>query len=169
MDGKACDELDNLLHVDETMLDVQWAKQPRLVWKYVRLAADASHNVDEAKAYLDVVKSEVAKFIRKNPKKFGLDRVTDTSIDKIVVRNKRYKKALADLIQAKYELNLCNGAVKAVDRMKDTLSNFVSLHGRSYFSQPKIREHKDMGVSPVRSPLRTKKKKKKSRKKRHVS
>ena len=95
-----------------------------------------------------------------------MDKATDTSIDKVIVRSKRYKKAMSDLIEARYELNLCNGAVKAVDRMKDTLSNYVSLHGRSYFSEPRVRG-KDMGVSPVRNPLR-KKMKKKSRKKCYV-
>jgi len=126
------------IRIDETALDTEWLDQATLFFKYARHAANMRKEVDLAKENLEVTKAEVDKEIRQNPEKFKIEKVTDASVSANVLTHKDYKAANQEYIDAKYELDIAQAAVNAMNQRKDALENMVKLHGQQYFAGPKV-------------------------------
>lgn len=140
MTGESIKELkfDYEISIDETALDVEWLRQASLMGRYCRAAADAKKELDIAKEALDVVRAGVAQLIRKDPGSFGLDKVTEAAVNEVLLTNSECQRASTELIEAKYELEMAQAAVKALDQKKSALENLVKLHGQSYFAGPSV-------------------------------
>lgn len=108
-------EVESQLEVNENILDRQSKAQPRLVWKYLRLTAEAQKKLDEAEATYKVILAEVDERIRKHPDAYGVEKVTDASVKNALAKSKKLQQATTYIIEAKYELNLVSGALKAVE------------------------------------------------------
>lgn len=126
------------IRIDETALDVEWLEQPSLMMKYARVAIEARKKLDQAKEALDVAKAELDKNIRSNPERFGLEKITEGAITSAILTHKDYAKANQEMIEAKYQTDMANAAVRAVEARKDALENLVRLFGQSYFAGPKM-------------------------------
>lgn len=124
--------------IDETALDIEWLNQPRLFMKYAKNAAQARATLDQAKEALDVVKSEVDNDVRKDPEKFNVSKVTEAAIQGAIVLDKRYTAANKDYLEAKYEADIAQSAVQAMNQRKDALENMVKLFGMKYFAGPEM-------------------------------
>lgn len=129
---------DSDIRIDESALDVEWLEQPTLMMKYARHAADCRMNLDLVKERVDFVKAELDKHIRENPKEYKMEKLTESAIQNIIITQKRYMDAEEQLIHARYELDIANAAVRAMDARKDALENLVRLHGQQYFAGPRI-------------------------------
>lgn len=126
------------IKIDETALDVEWLEQASLMIKYARHAADCRMNLDLAKERVDYVKAELDKAIRENPKEFKMEKITESAIQNVIITQRKYMDAEEKLIHARYELDIANAAVRAMDARKDALENLVRLHGQQYFAGPRI-------------------------------
>jgi len=126
------------IRIDETALDVEWLGQPMLMIKYARHAADCRMNLDLAKERVDYVKAELDKSIREKPSSFKIEKLTESAIQNIILTQEKYMDAEEKLIHARYELDIANAAVRALDARKDALENLVRLHGQQYFAGPRI-------------------------------
>ena len=126
------------IRIDETSLDVEWLGQPMLMIKYARHAADCRMNLDLAKERVDFVKAELDKNIREKPSSFKIEKLTESAIQNIILTQEKYMDAEEKLIHARYELDIANAAVRALDARKDALENLVRLHGQQYFAGPRI-------------------------------
>lgn len=124
--------------IDETALDIEWLNQPRLFMKYAKNAAQTRANLDQAKEALDITKSEVDADIREHPEKFGVAKVTETAIQGAIVLDSRFKKANKVYLDAKYEADIAQSAVQAMNQRKDALENMVKLFGMKYFAGPEM-------------------------------
>lgn len=126
------------VRIDETALDVEWLEQPSLMMKYARVAIEARKKLDQAKEVLDVAKAELDKQIRTKPEDYGIDKITESVVQNTILLQDEYKTANADIIEAKYQTDMANAAVRAVEARKDALENLVRLFGQSYFAGPKM-------------------------------
>jgi len=126
------------IRIDETALDVEWLEQPRLMMKYARHAADCRMNLDLAKERVDFVKAELDKHIRENPKYYKMEKVTESAIQNIIITQEKYMDAEEKLIHARYDLDIANAAVRALDARKEALENLVRLYGLQYFAGPRV-------------------------------
>ena len=126
------------VRIDEQALELEWLSQAQLFMKYARHAANMRKEVDLAKENLEVTKAEVDKEIRQNPEKFKIEKVTDASVTANVLTYPDYKEANQNYINAKYELDMAQAAVSAMNQRKDALENLVKLHGQQYFAGPKV-------------------------------
>jgi hypothetical protein len=126
------------IRLDETALDVEWHGQASLMMKYGRHAADCRMNLDLAKERLDFVRAEIDKEIRQNPKQYQIEKITEATIQNIIITQTKYMEAEEKVIYAKYELDIASAAVRAIDARKDALENLVRLHGQQYFAGPRI-------------------------------
>lgn len=124
--------------IDETSLDLEWLDQPRLMMRYVRHAADMRKEMDEAKERLDNEQAELDKKVRSNPERYGIDKITETAVRNAVLSHERFKKVNEEYMEASYEHNMAQGAVRAIETKKTALENLVRLHGQQYFAGPKI-------------------------------
>jgi len=124
------------VHIDEEALDVEWLQHPDLTVKYCQMEAKARRKVDEAKQNLDVVEAELYEEICNNPEKYNLPKTTESAIDGAMKMTDKYQEAKQRVTKAEYQLNMVQGAVRAVYAKKDALENLVRLHGQQYFAGP---------------------------------
>jgi tryptophan synthase alpha subunit len=129
---------ERVVQIDELNLDKECIKLPSDYLKYASLAAEARKDVDEAKAEVDVVDAALSKVIRAKPEKYGLEKVTEAGVNSAIVLDVKHQKALQTLHDAKYNLELIQAVVSALDHKKRSLTLLVELHGLSYFSEVKL-------------------------------
>lgn len=124
--------------IDEQALDIEWLEQAALFLKYARHAANMRKELDAAKENLDVIKAEADNYIRKNPAEFKIEKVTEAVVTSLILQDETVQKANKRFNDAKYELDMAQAAVSAMNQRKDALENLVKLHGQSYFAGPKV-------------------------------
>lgn len=120
--------------IDPNKLDEEWIHHPKMYHKWAKKSANAKKAVADAKALLDVTEAECAKFIRKNPTKYGVTKATDSAVKSAIVLHPAYRKAIAAYNEAKHEQDVIDAAVKALDHRKAALQDLVFLWGQSYFA-----------------------------------
>lgn len=131
----------SLFEIDETQLDREWINQPRMYYDYASQLAEAKLALEETKVDLDVVRADLDLHIRSKPDEYGLEKVTEKTIESAIMQQSEYTAELKKVRRAKHEVDLLNAAVQALDHRKHALQNLVSLHGQQYFATPKADEH----------------------------
>jgi len=126
------------IEIDQDALDVEWLEQPKKMFKYARLYADAKRKVDYAKEKIEVVKAQLDKEMRKDPDKFELEKTTDAVVANAIVRSQRYIDANGEYIEAKFDADLIRAALQGMEQRKDALENLVRLFGQQYFAGPSV-------------------------------
>ena len=126
------------IKIDDSALDVEWLEQATLMMRYCQYAAKMRQRLDNAKEALDLVRAEVDKEVRTNPEKYGIEKVTEAVVQNTILMQPEYRTASETLIQARYEADIAQNAVRAVDQRKDALENLVRLHGQQYFAGPRV-------------------------------
>lgn len=148
------EEASHVLEIDKFRLDEEWVKQPKIYQRFSDGLADARKDWEEAKleaslkkADLEEQDAELDLDIRRQPAKYNLEgKLTEPMIAKCVLIQKEHRSAYRDWLDAKREViktkhlvDVLEGIVKALDQKKYGLPDMVSLDGRSYFSNPKMR------------------------------
>lgn len=128
--------------IDETILDIMWLEQPRLMGDYCQIAAEAHRAMDLAKENLDFVRATIERAVRASPAQYGVVAgsrgITEDSIKAAIQVHPEYEDASRAYIDAKYENDVAIGAVRAFDQRKSALENLVRLHGQQYFAGPAV-------------------------------
>jgi capsule polysaccharide export protein KpsE/RkpR len=133
-------EDNSILKIDLLNLEEEWANQPELYKEWADQLALARKEHEEAKAALEVAKAEASNDIRKHPKAFDLDKVTEKAIELLYPSHEDYMAAQQKVIDAKYAMDMLQGMVTALDHRKKALEKEVDLHGQGYYSVPQARE-----------------------------
>lgn len=126
------------MYIDPEGLDICILEQPTLMMKYSRILAQAEKISDQAKEKLDQVTAELDNKIRTKPGRFGVEKVTEGAVKAVILTRPRYQESNAELMEAKYNAKVIQGAVKAIEQRKSALENLVKLHGQQYFAGPSI-------------------------------
>lgn len=134
----------NFLAIDEHALDKEWLHQPELYFEWAEKLAKARRSHDEAKAALDLAYAETAQDIRNNPRRYDLEKVTESAVAELVKQQKPYQDAATILADAKYKIDIYQAAVTALDHRKRALTMLVELYGLQYFANPKITKDADL-------------------------
>ena len=130
--------------IDNNALDVEWLEQPR---KFVEISRESAHinaQYDRAKENIDVLKAEIGTRIRKDPEKYGIEKITEVQVSSAITLDTEFHKAQMDLIDLKEQVAIVAGAVKAFDQRKKALENLVTLYGQEYFAGPKSPRNLDL-------------------------
>lgn len=130
--------LQSLVTIDELNLDKECIRLPGDYLKYAHNAVGLKQEADRAKAALDETEAAIAKRIRANPEKYGLDKVTESGVASTILLQVRYKEALKTLMDAKQTADEAQAVVWALEHKKRSLTLLVELHGMGYFSDAKI-------------------------------
>jgi hypothetical protein len=126
----------SILDIDEYNLDLEWKKQPMLYLEMATELADAKGEHDAAKSEFEIVKAKLSMEIRSNPDSYGLDKITESTVNNALVTQKNYAVAQSAVIKTKHKVDLLQAVVVALDHRKRALESLVSLHGQRYFSEP---------------------------------
>lgn len=147
---------EQFLDIDQSVLHLEWARQPKLYHDKALDLADARLKLDTAKSRHDVIVAEVDREIRETPSAFGISKVTEKVVENAVLMDKRVQNSTAKVNQHKYEVAILSAAVEALDHKKKALEASVQLFLADYFAEPRAPkgargEVKNMMKSEVRS------------------
>ncbi len=123
--------------IDPDALDIEWLNQAALMLRYTKHAAITKQTMDDCKERLDFTKAELEMDIRTKPEAYGLAKVTEAGIQSAILLQEKYQILMKEYASARYEYDIANGAVRAIDQKKTALENLVKLLGQSYFAGPK--------------------------------
>jgi hypothetical protein len=139
------------LKVDLYSLETQWEVQPELYMKWAKFHAEAISERDRLKEKLELVRSELSSDIRKNPAKYGLEKVTEAAVNATVVEDQKFIMNNHILIDATENVNVLAGAKEAIIHKKAALENLVKLWLGGYYAKPEIpQEAKDVVNDEIR-------------------
>ena len=128
--------------IDDQALDVEWLEQPRRMVQYCKIAAETHRQMDLAKENLEFVRATIERAVRGAPSDYGVVAgsrgITEDSIKAAIQVHAEYLIASKAYLDAKYESEVANGAVRAFDHRKTALENLVRLLGLSYFAGPSV-------------------------------
>lgn len=145
-DFAAANQRTSVTDIDESQLEKEWVNQPSKYREYADKLAAARKKLADRKAELDVVEADLKQRIRKQPQKFGIDKVTEGAINEVVTLNKEYQNALSSVNDAKYLVDLYDGTTTALEHRKKALESLVFLWGQGYFAEPKVRKGTEEAV-----------------------
>lgn len=140
------DELDKMfdfqqdLNIDPNSLDCEWIEQPQRFMKYAEAATEAYKRRELLKDQLDLIKSQLDQEIRANAINNG-EKITEAVVSSRITQDERFQEKNRLLLEAEYNLELMQYAVRAMDQRKIALENLVRLFGMEYFSGPKAPEN----------------------------
>lgn len=126
------------IEIDVNALDVEWAKQASLFGEYCEAQAVARDKADRIKEALEVKAAALGLKIRSNPASYGLEKITEGSVQAIILLDKDYATTAESLANARYELDIMVAAVRSLDQKKSALENLVRLQGQNYFAGPSV-------------------------------
>lgn len=124
------------LTIDPEHLDAAWANQAALMLEYGKQAAMAKMQADVAKARLAVVAAECDRQIRKDPQKYGLIKATEGTVPHAVAEHRRHQAAMEEYLNAKYEANVLQAVVDALQHRKASLQGYTDLWLRQWYADP---------------------------------
>ena len=126
------------LTIDPDSLDTEWLDQPRLMLRYAKHASKMKMEVERAKEKLDIIRADLDKKIRVVPEEFGITKLTESVITSTVITQVKYRTGNEAFLEAAYEANMAQGALRALEGKKTALENLVKLHGQQYFAGPSV-------------------------------
>ena len=75
--------------------------------------------------------------MRKDPEAFGLSKITEPVVAGAVTASKRCQQAVQEVIDRRYEMDIMQAYVDALDHRKTALVKLTDLFLASYFSRPR--------------------------------
>ena len=126
------------MYIDHDSLDVEWLEQPRLMMKYSELLADAEKEVARLEEKLSSITSGLDLKIRADPESYGIEKLTESAVRSTIAFSEVIEKQKKELLEAKYEKKMCQGAVNSVEQRKHALEGMSKLLGLQYFAGPRV-------------------------------
>lgn len=127
------------LSIDPDALDTEFLAQPGLYFKYARESVLAKDSYSRAKENLEAVRAEMDADIRQNPGEYGFSgekKPTEGAITSAILQTQGYKDANEAYMKAKYEADLVQVAVMAIDQKKSSLEHLSRLTIAGYCAMP---------------------------------
>lgn len=130
-------DVEDFIDIDQDRLDQEWVRQPRLALEVGMKEADASKEVDEAKASLELIESEELLNIMLHPDAYGLEKTTELVVKAKVITLANVIAAKKVLMEAKHRQKIYGARTNAVEHRKRTLEKLVDLELMHWRSEPK--------------------------------
>ena len=131
-------EFEKDLQIDPAQLDVMAGLQGELFFKWAEKSVKARTNVDAAKFRLEVLYATVSNKVRLDPDRFGVSKITESSVDTAVKISPEYMEAYEAWLEARGESSLLDRAVEAMEQKKRMIEVMITLHGQEYFAGPSV-------------------------------
>lgn len=123
------------LEIDKYNLDEELLQQALLYLEWSDAKAQAEQERDKAKEQLDLTRAELDISIRRDPKAFGLEKITEGAISNIILTQDKYQKAEIVYLEMRYSYNVISGALEALSHKKSALENLVKLFLNNYWAE----------------------------------
>lgn len=134
-------DYNNDIQIDRENLEKEWMEHPSIYLYYAEAHADAVYEKELSGDELDLVFSELDAQIRKDWDLHFEKAPSEGAIKNWVIRQVKYKKALAKFQKAGHTANRLAAAKSSFEHKKKALENLVSLYVMGYGSEPKINKN----------------------------
>ncbi len=128
-----------LYDIDPNKLDIACIEQPKLYHDYALKFAEARAEHERAKSNLELVEAELDKEIRLEPDRFGLEKITETIVEKAIIRSKRYRTAKEKYLESKHAMDVLYAMTATLDQKKKSIEMLLQLRMNDYYSEPRIK------------------------------
>lgn len=125
------------LKIDLLSLEQEWLRQSVLFSDAADAASELLHEKDVEKDNLDRLRATIDLDARKNPGKYGLEKVTDKAIASILLLNTEIITQQTLVLDLIHSYNLVLNHAKALEMKKKALEKLVDLFQAQYYSVPK--------------------------------
>ncbi len=140
----------DLYDIDPDKLDIACIDQPKLYHKNSLAFAQARADHERAKSDLELVEAELDKEIRLEPERFGLEKLTETIVEKAIIRHRRYRAAKEKYLESKHTMDVFQAFVFTLDHKKKSLEMLLQLRMNNYYSEPRLKGDLHTQVSETR-------------------
>ena len=149
----------DMFDLDLGLLDRHWLEQAKLVFNYGNKLAEAKETLERAKSSHEVKRAETMSDIVADPEKYGLKKTTADVIKSTIDVHPDVMAAQKLIQSSKYEVDICQVMMSALDNRKAALENLVKLHGQQYFATPQADEAghevlKDKKINKLKEHIR---------------
>jgi hypothetical protein len=141
--------LEEDLKVDKLNLDTHLEQQATLFMKYCKPLNEATLYKDDCKREIEYSIADIGKQIRLNPKKFGVEKITEGSITEIINTTKEIVDLQSELIEWNNIEKYLAFTKEALNQKKDSLLKLVQLYSDGYYSVTNLVEKIDKVVPQI--------------------
>lgn len=134
-------DLNKDMEIDESALDVECLRQPKLAFVYGANLSHCKKRHAESWEKVKTMKAGLIEKVNSNPEKYTGENKKPTApvMEAFYRNNKKYRQAKADMIQAEYEANIAFYAFQEISyTRKKMLENLIQLHSANYFAGPSV-------------------------------
>lgn len=122
------------MSIDKDALDEELLRQSNLAFRYGKKTADLRDRMDRAKLAMEVGFATVANAARNDPASYGIEKVTNDSINAAVLCDPDYQTHQDRWLAAKHDYEVTQAALNAIDSKRKCLDNLIKLLCIDYFS-----------------------------------
>ncbi len=126
--------------INRHSLDFEWERQAGLFEKYTAKHGNAVYERDALKDRMELFYSDMSLAVRRDPKRFIIDKVTDKAIHALVVKAKRYQEHTRELQLLNKDVNAYYSAKQVLEHKRTALEYLSKLFLAGYWSEPKIKQ-----------------------------
>lgn len=126
------------LKIDRYNLVVELERQPQLYMDWALQAARAEIETKEAENDYDLIRGEFDKKIRRDPERYGIDKITEAAVRVEAGRQIKVKKYYRKYLDALANEKILKRAEKAFQQRKGMLESLVQLNVQLHFAEPRV-------------------------------
>ena len=125
-------DYEKMVKIDAYNLDKEWSQQPQDVLVCMQELAEARRELDRCKENYALIVAEVDKELRETADK----KPTEKALEGLVLMDARVQEASAEMIEARYNVNMLEAAKAGLENKREALTNLVKLQGMGYYAEP---------------------------------
>ena len=137
---KFMDKVDAEVSIDRSKLDWENARQTRLYEKYNKKYSKALENKLLAEEVYNGKKALMAKDVRRNPDKYGLDKITESAVLLALPNHPDFKKAQREYLKCYLVYDYYLGVIENISKRPTLLSNLGRLIEVGYWTRTSMSE-----------------------------
>jgi len=142
--------------IDKYDLDNEWLNQAEKFIHWGEQEAQAEYEKDRIKEKVDLTRAELSTSIREEPKKYGLEKVTEAAINEIILQSKKFQDINGEYIEAVKTAKILTIAKKGFEQRKTALEELVKLYLNGYWADPRSKSAKEFDSSAVKGAIQNK-------------
>ena len=135
-------EYDKDTLIDKEALDRELVYHGELFMKWAERLADAIEERDLKKGEIEIKKAALSDEIRKNPKEFDLEKVTESAIINLLILDEDIQNLNKEYYACIKNINILTAAKEEMHSRRKRLEKLVDLWLGKYWSDPKIKVEK---------------------------
>jgi len=137
------------IKIDKYSLDLEFEKHPMLYHEFAMDMVASENEKDQAKDKLELLRAQLDVQIRDNPKKFGLEKITEAAISSTILQNKEYREAQEYYNNTMGNLRILKIAVESINKKQSSMEGLLKLYLGEYYSKEAPREIKENAAERV--------------------